>query len=403
MALLTLSCYREEIDIKGERVAFKLSVSPEVHDFILESRDTSYSVMNPGVSLSFNDEILSLREIRTRGKSALRFQRKSFSVFLEEPIVIPGRKGVKSKSLSRFKLVALTMDYTYIENRIGFGILEEAGIMPLFYRFVEFKINEETQGIYLLVEDPETYFKDQGSEFILRRGYDHRIDDAEFEPYGFFTRENYETRFRDIYNNLTRYKGQELYDQLSQRINLEQYFRKMGIDYLLQNGDYTDEIYLYAMILDGNIQYQIIPWDYDDLFIDQPHEVGVSWGTGTIFGKRRYDTITDVYDEIGDKLIFSIEDDLDYTIAMDSVLYSRYETTLLKLVEELEVVDFQGVFDNIRNELTPFYNKEDVVAQSQYDREATSMELWLRNMTDKQSFMEQRLESMKNKLNTSAR
>ncbi|MCP4309765.1 MAG: hypothetical protein GY790_00750 [Bacteroidetes bacterium] len=400
MVLLTLSCYREEIDLESEAVVFNLSVSPKVRDFILESRDTSYSVEDPGISLSFNDEIVKLREIRTRGESALRFQRKSFSVFLEEPIVIPGREGKDARSFSRFKLVALTMDYTYIENRIGFGILEEVGVMPLFYRFVEFRINEETQGIYLLVEDPETYFEDVGSEFILRRGYDHRMEDAEYESSGYFTREAYETRFREIYSILRQHQGEELYEQLSHRLNLEQYFRKMGIDFLLQNGDYTDEIYLYAMIRDGQIQYRIIPWDYDDLFQQKPHEVGVSWGTGTIYGRRRYETIEDIYNEIGDKMIFSIEDDLDYTIARDSFLYTRYEKSLLTVVSELEAAGFQSLFGKIKNELAPLYSLNEVVAQSQYDRDSTSRQLWENNMIEKQLFLEQRLAFIKNNLNT---
>lgn len=401
LMLLTLACYREEIDIERESVVFNLSVYPEIQNFILESRDTSYSVEGPDVSLSFNDEALMLREIRTRGESALRYQRKSFSVFLDDALVIPGRAGNKSRSFSRFKLIALTMDYTYIENRIGFGILEEAGIMPLFYRFVEFRINNQTQGIYLLVEDPETYFKDQGSEFILRRGYNHWIEDAEYEPSGFFSREDYEARFKEIYSILPQYEGVQLYEELSLRINIEQYFRKIAIDYLLQNGDYTDEIYLYAMIQNGQIQYRIIPWDYDDLFLNQPHEVGVSWGTGTVFGKRNYDSIQSVYNEIGDKMVFSIEDDLDYAIAMDDYVYERYEETLSELIREVEAVGFQELFGQIRNELSPFYTIDDVVSQSRYDRDSSSFELWQDNMIEKQAFLEKRLAFMKNNLNTS--
>jgi len=398
---ITLSCYREEIDIEGARAVFNLTVSPEIHDFILESRDTSYSVMNPGVSLCFNEDEVKLREMRTRGESALRCQRKSFSVSLEEPLNIYGRKGGGSRSFTHFKLVALSMDYTYIENRIGFGILEDAGIMPLFYRFVEFRINEETQGIYLLIEDPETYFEDQGSEFILRRGYFNRIDDAEYESFGFFSQKDYESRFRDIYNILPQYQGEQLYEQLSQRMSLEQYFRKMGIDYLLQNGDYTDEIYFYGMIREGQIHYRIIPWDYDDLFIDQPHEVGVSWGTGTLFGKRKYESMEDFYKEVGEKMIFSIEDDLDYTIAMDTFLYAQYETRLIELVSEIEASGFNELFRQIRNELSPFYDKQDVVAQSKFDRDSSNVVLWHNNMIEKQAFLEQRLTSMKNKLNNS--
>jgi spore coat protein H len=52
----------------------------------------------------------------------------------------------------------------YIENRIAFGILEDAGIFPLIYKYVELHLNGSSQGIYLLIEDPEKFSRDQGAE-----------------------------------------------------------------------------------------------------------------------------------------------------------------------------------------------------------------------------------------------
>jgi len=291
------------------------------------------------------------------------------------------------------------MEYTYIESRIGFGILEQAGIMPLFYKYVELRINGDTQGVYLLVEDPEQFAIEQRSEFILRRGYHHGIANAEYEPlYHFRPREEYVVRFKEIYTQLPYSYGEERYEAIRQRIDLDQYFRKMGIDYLLQNGDYTDEVYLYATIEQDAIRYKIIPWDYDDIFRNYPHEVGRSWGTGTLFGDRYYDSHQDIFDEIGDKLIFSIEDDLDYAIAMDSFLYARYESTLVNLVKEMDLEDIGTLFDQVENELAPFYSDGEVILQSQYDSNPTSLELWQDNMHEKQAFLEERLASMKNQL-----
>ena len=371
--LLASSCYQEVIVAEDNREVFELTVSPGVQEFIYESRDTSYTIEDPDLVLLFNDQPVELREIRTRGKSALRVQRKSYSVFLNESISIKDREGEKVRMLSRFKLLAMAMDYTYIENRIGLGILEEAGIMPLFYKYVEFRINGDTQGLYMLVEDPEQYFKEQGSEFILRRGYNHNIADAEYAPsFLFQPEEEYVTRFNQIYTNLPLYQGSELYTVTDQRIELEQYFRKMGVDYLLKNGDYTDEIYFFAMIRDDTTRYHIIPWDYDDLFRDQPHEVGVSWGMGTVFGTRYYASIQDIYDEIGDKMIFSIEDDLDYTIARDSYMYARYEKVLSELLDAMDPQFIRDLFGQIKKELSPYYADNEIVAQSAFDRDPTS-------------------------------
>ncbi|MCK4749156.1 MAG: hypothetical protein KAT15_19015, partial [Bacteroidales bacterium] len=107
---LTLSCYREVIDVEGNREVFELTVSPGTREFIEESRDTSYTIEDPDLYFMFNEQPVELKEIRTRGKSALRFQRKSYSVFLNEPISIRDREGDNRIQLNRFKLLAMAMD-----------------------------------------------------------------------------------------------------------------------------------------------------------------------------------------------------------------------------------------------------------------------------------------------------
>jgi len=393
------SCYKElELPPKPD-VVFELRVTPEMQEFIYNSRDTSYSIDEAGMEFLLGMEPLDLKEIKTRGKSALRYQRKSFAVVLKEALAIPGRNDFEIANLRRFKLIAMAMDYTYIENRIGLGILETQGIMPLFFRFVELKINGETQGIYLLMEDPEEYYLELGSEFILRRGYYNSFADAEYSPsYPGIPRESYETRFMEIYTSLPELQGEALFDALNERLNLEQYFRKMGIDYLLQNGDYTDEVYLYALIHQDKPRFSIIPWDYDDLFRSYPHEVGLTWGTGNLLGDRHYATHQDILDEIGEKMIFSIEDDLDYTIAMDSFLYAAYENTLAQMIEEMDLEDIDALFEEVKAELLPYYYKEDVVAQSRFDQLETSFRLWEENMEEKKAFIKDRLAAMKEQL-----
>lgn len=211
--------------------------------------------------------------------------------------------------------------------------------------------------------------------------------------------ESYMNRFNEIYNLLTDYQGDELYNKLSSRLDMQQYFRKMGMDYLLMNGDYTDEIYFYSTVLQGDIQFMIIPWDYDDIFQNHPHEVGVSWGIGKIFGNRSYPTQQDIYDEIGDKLIFSIEDDLDYVIAKDSLLYLAYEGVFTALINELNSSIFEDLFYTIKQELTPYYADPEIVAQSRFDADSTNLELWRANLEHKQMLLEERLVQIKNQLN----
>lgn len=398
--ILSTSCYREEVLQENNVEKFEILISPDLQAFLHQSRDTSYTLDDPGIQFSLNDVPLDLKEIRIRGANALNFPRKSFSIFLKQPVFISGRKGRDGILLKRFKLLAMPMDYTYIENRLGLGLLEQTGATPLFFKFVELSINGGTQGVYMLVEDPEEFAREIGSEYILRRGYQSWIADSEYEPsYYNIPEKEYQSRYREIYYSLKPYKGEVLYQRLSERLDLGAYFRKMGIDFLLQNGDYTDEIFLYAIVEGDNIRFRIIPWDYDDLFSEMPHEVGVSWGPGRLYGERYYASYEEVLDIIGDKLIFSIEDDLDYTIATDSFLYAQYEKELMALIPILEEQGFDLLFSNLKSELTPFYQNENIVAQSRLDRDPTNQTKWEANMREKKAFLVARLQLMKNKLN----
>ena len=393
------SCYKEVDLPPAPEAVFELNISTEMQEFLFNSRDTSYIIDEPGMEFLFAGEPLDLDLIKTRGKTALDYPRKSFAVVLNRAIALTDSKEGRTVYLTRFKLISLAMDFTYIENRLAFGILEERGLMPLFYSYVELKINGNTQGIYLLVEDPEQFYHENGSEYILRRGYYNSIDDSEYEPSShFIPRDSYRSRFLEIYSLITELEGEELYTALDQRLNLDQYFRKMGIDYLFQNGDYTDEVYLYALVQQDLIRFHIIPWDYDDLFRNRPHEVGITWGVGNLFGDRYYPTHQDVLDVLGDKMIFSIEDDLDYAIAMDPYLYDRYEQTLAAMLDQMDTEDIDAIFEQVRQELLPFYYIDEVVAQSRYDQDECNFRIWEDNMQEKKAFLKDRLSSMKNEL-----
>jgi spore coat protein H len=394
--LVAPSCYREVIQEVPEPDRFDLFISPDLQEYIYNSRDTSYTVEDPQLQLTFNDQPLDLKEIRVRGKSALDYRRKSYAVFLRDPLPVVDRYNTSVKYLKRFKLVAMAMDYTYIEHRVSFGILQEAGVMPLFFKFVEFRINGETQGVYLLVEDPEQYYKEHESEFILRRDFDHHIADMDYTPSLYqIPQAAYEQRYQELYSNLTQLQGEELYRTLDERLDMESYFRKIGIDYLLHNGDYTDEIYLYAMVEKGAIRFHPIPWDYDDVFASQPHEIGRAWGMGTLFGTRYYPNMDAVYSEIGQKLIYSIEDDLDYSIARDPYLYGKYMETFSGLLEVVDQELIERVFRETQQELTPFYQVPAMIEQSQYDRKSTTLELWQTNLEDKQKELIDRINYVK--------
>lgn len=401
ISFLLSSCYEEyELPEAGWDV-FDMTISRESLDSLFVRHDIGYVITDPLLELNLNSQRVYMKKLRVRGRTSLDFRRKSFSVDLEYPIYLQFTHGSEMKRLSGFKLISLCMDYTYINNRLAYGILQQAGVMPLFFKYVELRINGDTQGIYLLVDDPEEWIRELGSEYIFRRDYHHALRDPDYHPNARgISQEEYERRFTEIYDALPLHEGETLYTYLNSRINLDQYFRKMAIDYLLQNGDYTDELFMYAQIVNGGIQYQVIPWDYDDIFQKYPHEVGRDWAVGKVFGSRSYSSLQDVFDVTGDRLVFSIEDDLDYVITTDPFLYKQYTLALAGMLRELLPSDIETLFGQIEKELDPFYEQESIILQSKYDHRPTSRELWQQNMQERLNFVLTRLEAMNNQLSS---
>jgi len=371
-----------------------------LEDLLRSSVDTSYVLDEASLSLELNGLHLHVKKMNIRGESSLDYPRKSFSVKLEFPVFLPDRDGMAYYELRSFKLISLCMDYTYINNRLSFGLMEQAGLMPLYYKFVSLQLNGISQGVYMLIEDPELHALQEGSPFIMRRHYHHQIRAYEYDSESAVHSEDaYKAWFTETYAKLPEYHGEDLFNFLNQRIDLDQYFRKMALDYLLKNGDSTDEVYFYDRDEGEHIVFGVIPWDYDDIFSTQPHEVGREWAIGKVFGARRYQSHRDVLDQIRDKLIYSIEDDLDYIIATDSVLYARYMAAVRSLLLELGNEDVLEVMEQTQRELAPFYADDQVIFQSQYDQKATDRKKWKSNMEEKSSFLIERLEHMKDKLN----
>jgi len=387
------SCYKEENVFSEDILTLNFYMTIDQENSIYSARGKKFEIDNPKPVLDFNNSEYKLNKFSLRGHTALNYKRKSYSVSIEIPLTLYNTNiNRNAYSLREFKLLALATDYTYIENRISFGLLNLLDIQPLFFKFVEVRINNNTQGIYLLIEDPEEYVIDKkGCDYILRRDYYGIISNSEYFPYNYeYSEEEYKNQFNSLYNYIVQFEGKELYDSLNKYLDLNNYFQKMAFDYLIMNGDYTDEIYFYAINRENNIYYDIIPWDYDDIFADLPHEIGKEWGTGKKFGERRYNSLNDVYADIGNKLIFSIEEDIDYKIAKDTFLYVKYIEQLKKVLDITNNNNIDKVFNETLSELTPYYNNEIIIEQSKYDLDVTNYNIFLNNINEKREFLKNR-------------
>jgi hypothetical protein len=159
---------------------------------------------------------------------------------------------------------------------------------------------------------------------------------------------------------------------------------------LIKNGDYTDEIFFYTKNVNGREVFGVFPWDYDDIFSDEPHEIGRSWATGTVFGHREYSGMNDITADVGSKLLFSIEDDLDYKIAKDNFVYQQYLKTLRSVMEKIDLVTLDKICDYTADHIGPFYANDELISLSKYDVDETNYNLFINNLSVKREMLKTR-------------
>jgi spore coat protein H len=323
-----------------------LNISNSEYEALQSNTGEKYKLRTNRIII--NGDTLEPKEISTRGQSSLMFKRKSLGFRLKSEASF--RHADRTESLNKFSLISLAMDKYYCRNRLAFEMMEEIGIFNLFYSFCDLRINGRSEGIFMIIEQPEDWaLRKEYSPLVIRRGYNHSIDKTKTDnkTEQAYTKK-YLSYYRQIYKSLNKQKGEELYKTLSEWIDMDFYMKWVAFNFLVHNGDYSDEVFFY---IDPEIKkYRIIPWDYDDIFAIAPHE-----------GKEQSKEI------IGDKLLYSSEDKLDEIIATDPYLYEVYLKALKEVLNKLPPVFMKKVFENSYAELYPFYSNQEIISHSQFD------------------------------------
>ena len=385
-------CRKENYDvIDPEKEVFNFIVTESQRQYINASRGEQYEITDPLPELQFAGNIYTIDRFEIRGDNTLNFTRKGFGVNMDKKISLINPEELTERKYEEFMLLAMVYYYTYIENSTAVGLFKEVGLWPVYDFFTEVRLNNHTQGLYHFIEDPFEYFIEQkNASFVVRRGYNHVIKASSVSADKMQYLEGYIARFRRIYSNLPLYSGRQMYDTLSSYMDLEQYFTKLSIDMLVKNGDYTDESIFYTKTKNGKEILEVFPWDYDDIFSDQPHEIGNPWAPGTVFGKREYYSMDDVIEDAGSKMLYSIEDDLDYKIARDSFLYQEYLKTLRSVVEKIDLAAIDKIFDYTNEHIGAFYDNDSIIEQSKYDVDKTNYSLFVSNLAEKRQMLKDR-------------
>lgn len=323
-----------------------IQISSANYENIKKINGQKVHIKNPFIKA--NGSSVAAKEIHTRGNTTLHFRRKSYSISLDDEASL--YHGPRKEQMKKFYAISLSMDRNYIRNRLAFGMMEEIGLFKLFYAYAELKINDQSEGIYMILERPQDWaMKKKNSPLVIRRGYNQRIDKIKTgkkieKPEA----KNYKNYYKKIYKSLNKYEGRALYDTLSQWLDLELYMKWLAFNYFVKNGDYTDEVYFY---IDPAVdKFKFIPWDYDDIFAIAPHE-------GKAIKK----------DIIGDKFIFSSEDKLDQKIANDPYLYRVYISIFQKTITLLSDEALKNIFESTYAELSPYIQKAEILQMAKYD------------------------------------
>lgn len=215
-------------------------------------------------------------EAQLRGKGSLRCQRRNYKVSLPsgQHALIPNSQQ------STYYLISMCLDQGYVNQLFGNALMQYLGVFPLHYRLVLLTVNDKEKGIYLLIDHvanriPQVY---PSTQLLVRRGtdIDGKPDEVKYskDP-SYIAYADYST-WRDHAANIARQERNQVNDEplldwLSERLNLSQYLTWIAGNTLIHNGDYIDEVWLYAldgqdMKGDRRWHYQVIAWDMDDLF-----------------------------------------------------------------------------------------------------------------------------------------
>jgi spore coat protein H len=277
-----------------------------------------------------NKDTANVKEIHTRGKTTLQFKRKSLSVELDKSLTL--KQNGNKIHLKKFNLLNLAMDKNLWRNRWSFLCMDQLGLFPLFNSFCKVWINDEPQGIYLLVEKPQQLQSRLQSPYMLRRGLNHSIQDEYFDDSEKEEAKKYKKQFQSIYSTSFSRPTDSLAVRLHRVINLDKYFQFLGFNYLIMNGDYSDEVFFY--IEPTKSRFAIVPWDYDDILRPVPHE-----------GRSERNQ------EFSKKKLFSLEESLDRMIAGDNILYKEYEMVLKNLLNSLDSSTLEAASLQVLKEL----------------------------------------------------
>lgn len=304
-------------------------------------------------------------ELSSRGQSSIKFPRKNLSVkVLKEEN--GDKKKVKIGSLKSKNIImsAGAMDTLFVKNSIGYSLLKAIGIHSLQTQFAEVKLNGVSQGLYMLTENQtDNLMKGQDAEVVFRRRYNDVLElkDAKKELSEAQV-VKYQKTLKAVHKSIRELEGDELIAALEKNLNLKNYLKWLAFNYIIKNGDYSDEVYFYGKTnpQTGEIVFDVSPWDMDDSFSEKMHSSTIPTFPNWKMTKNSQK-----------QLIYNYESRIDRKVAGDEKLLRMYFEAMSEVVETLSqnsvLWDIQS---KILADLNPYLDDADIQANGRLDEGA---------------------------------
>lgn len=265
--------------------------------------------------------------LRVRGKSSTFTDRKSFNIRLFE-----SQRLSEDASVRRFFLVNLDADPHAFETQFCYEILRKLGVFYSYSEFAVVYVNDQPQGLYLLVERPVDAARRvlDGVVSVYRAGWLQGSFHASHIGPG----SRSDTLLRRLQAAIDLPQDGAQAKALARVVDLEGVYRFMAFNSLIQNADTIDEWYLVQTGVTATQpgRFSIMGWDYDDAQGDVLHSFVQP-----------------------DPLTWAAESHLDRAILDNSVTYQQFAETLSHLLTQeftpqflsSEMTGLLEVLDNI--------------------------------------------------------
>jgi hypothetical protein len=267
---------------------------------VRENKDSLFMVDIIEVMNGFPDTITRVR-INLHGEGSIKFPRKSIEMKTAGKHAFFHNPG----STDEFFIIAMEEDSGYFRGFLGYSLLAELNLFFCHFEYIKVFFNGSYQGIYLFVEKSQEAIKDRIDSVVAvyRRNYD-KLFEVKYLRAG---HEQYQDTFRQMFASLYTMNdslhGHALSGALNSVLRLDDYYRWLAVNTLVQNGDYLDEVFFYITpsAEAGRFRAGVAGWDYEDIF-KPPH-------SGNAFVNS---------------LVYCSEEPFDSVIVLDSVLYASF-------------------------------------------------------------------------------